>query len=139
MKRIIIFTTSYISFSLSLNAQGSIDIDDNIRMGVVNKEHVTITNSAFSLQDDVEQTPLIYGDFGTGNVGIGKIPVVGLDILGQDVNFYSGTTTNSFRIGRDAGNTFEQHVTDYHGYFDYIQDGDQGQDQTFILEIEAHL
>ena len=51
-------------------AQGSIDIDTDIQMGVAGTEHVKITDTNFSVHQDAAN-PLIYGDFGTGNVGIG--------------------------------------------------------------------
>lgn len=56
--------------SWQLNAQGSIDIDTNIQMGVAGTEHVKITSSDFSIHQD-PNSPIIYADFLSGNLGIG--------------------------------------------------------------------
>lgn len=82
MKVILTFAaliTAHFAFS-----QGSIDIDTNIQMGVVGTEHVKITSNAFSVHNGAGGTPLIYGDFASGKVGIGTTsPGQKLDINGS--------------------------------------------------------
>ena len=70
MKKTSILTILAILSTHYLLAQGSIDIDTNIQMGVAGTEHVKITETNFSIHQD-EVNPLIYGDFVTGRVGIG--------------------------------------------------------------------
>ena len=71
----------------------------------------------------------------TGNkVGIGKSsPGVKLDVLGQDVNFFSGTGFNTLKIGRNANEHFKFYVTDNNVFFDYKQDADGDTRHTFYI------
>ena len=115
--------------------QGKIDVDNlSVQMGMGTNVHVNLTASNFTVQDAAGST-LISGDFSTGNVGIGKMPSssVSLDVLGQDVNFFSNNATNNLLLGRDGAQYLKLHVSDYHGYIDYQQDADQGQDQIFYI------
>ncbi len=73
----------FLAVQISL-AQGYIDIDTNIQMGMVNSEHVKITSSGFNIHNNNANQPLIYGDFATGNVGIGTDdPTKKLDVSGS--------------------------------------------------------
>ena len=69
MKKTTLLIIAALTFAQMSIAQGSIDIDTNIQMGVVGTEHVKITNDYFSVHPNVTGTPLIYGDYGSGKVG----------------------------------------------------------------------
>ena len=71
MKREALLSIVISCISLQASSQGYIDIDTNIQMGMVNSEHVKITSSAFNIHSNDPTQPLIFGDFGNGNVGIG--------------------------------------------------------------------
>ena len=79
----IISTITSIHFSY---AQGSIDIDDlSVQMGVAGQEHMRIAEGYFSIHPNTAQTPLIYGDFGSGNVGIGtSLPKAEFHLYGEE-------------------------------------------------------
>ncbi|CAD5265031.1 MULTISPECIES: hypothetical protein [unclassified Imperialibacter] len=60
---------------------------------------------------------------GDGKVGIGTSELTSkLNVLGQNAQFFSGTSANSLWIGRNTYETFQFRVTDSHGYLDLIQD-----------------
>jgi hypothetical protein len=72
----------------------------------------------------------------SGNVGIGLnavAPTAKFEVIGQDVNFISGTAYNSLSIGRTAAEKFVLNATDYHGYIDYVQDVDNDEPHVFYL------
>jgi hypothetical protein len=72
--------------------------------------------------------------FTAGNVGIGTTsPSVKLEVLGQDVKFFSNTLTNTFSIGRNVYEKFSLQVTDGHGYLDYEQDADNNSSHIFYI------
>ncbi|NOY38046.1 MAG: hypothetical protein GXO83_10800 [Chlorobi bacterium] len=69
-----------------------------------------------------------------GKVGIGTTsPATILDVLGQNVNFYSGSGINTLNIGRNSNEKFKIYVTDSHGYLDYIQDSDNNTSHVFYI------
>lgn len=51
-------------------AQGYIDVDTNIQMGVVDNEHVKITSSSFSIHNDTSN-PILFADLITNDLMIG--------------------------------------------------------------------
>jgi len=69
-----------------------------------------------------------------GNVGIGTIsPSAKLEVLGQDIEFYSGTGNQSLQLGRNANERLEMYVNDNMGKITAIQDADGNSAHNFIL------
>ena len=97
-----------------------------------------------SLEPDV--TPHIYGAsnqwqrkindlyYNDGNVGIGTTNLSSkFNVLGQNMEVYSGTAENTFRFGRNINENFKFYVTDNNGYIDYIQDSDNNSTHVFYI------
>ncbi len=105
--RTILIITGLLISKLSIG-HGSIDIDTNIQTGVVGTEHVKITSSAFSLHHGAGGTPLIYGDFSTGNAGIGTTdPSDKLTVVGNlKLSNKSWFTEDDALIQRNGGSAF---------------------------------
>jgi hypothetical protein len=71
---------------------------------------------------------------GNGNVGIGTAePSAKLEVLGQDIEFYSGTGSQSLQLGRNASERLEMYVNDNMGKITAIQDADGNSAHDFIL------
>ena len=69
-----------------------------------------------------------------GNVGIGTTdPSAKLEVLGQDIEFYSGTGDQSLQLGRGANERLEMYVNDNMGKITAIQDADSNGPHNFIL------
>ena len=70
----------------------------------------------------------------SGKVGIGTIDLTSkFNVLGQDVDFYSGTLDNTLRIGRDIEQNFRLHINDNHGFLDLNQDQDENGDHVLWI------
>ena len=70
----------------------------------------------------------------TGKVGIGTTsPSAKLEVLGQDIEFYSGTGSQSLQLGRNANERLEMYVNDNMGKITAIQDADGDGPHNFIL------
>ena len=70
----------------------------------------------------------------SGNVGIGVTgPSAKLEVLGQDIEFYSGTGSQSLQLGRNASERLEMYVNDNMGKITAIQDADSNGPHNFIL------
>ena len=74
-----------------------------------------------------------------GKVGIGTSALTSkFNVFGQDIDFFSGTTENTLRIGRNNNENFGLYVTDNNGYIDYNQDADEnGQHVLYIRNISG--
>lgn len=69
-----------------------------------------------------------------GKVGIGtQTPATKLDVRGQDVSLYSGTSNNSLHIGRNTGERFQIYVEDLDGRIDFFQDSDNNNRHPFYI------
>ena len=102
MKRTTLLTIAYFAFVYLSNSQGSIDIDTNIQMGIAGMEHVKITNTNFSIHQDAAN-PLIYGDFVSGNVGIGtNNPLFPFHVSGAGFGSHLSIETDMGGAGRPS-------------------------------------
>ena len=71
----------------------------------------------------------------SGKVGIGTVsPSVKLEVLGQDIEFYSGTGDQSLQLGRNVNERLELYVNDNMGKITAIQDSDGNGPHNFILD-----
>ena len=69
-----------------------------------------------------------------GNVGIGTTSLnAKFNIVGQDIEFYSGTNENTLKFGRNSNEYFKFYVNDNHGFLDYIQDADENSSHVFYI------
>ena len=60
-----------------------------------------------------------------GKLGLGThTPGEWLSVVGQDVSFYSNTTTNTLSLGRNINEALKIEVQDTHAFIDLIQDSD---------------
>ena len=70
----------------------------------------------------------------SGNIGIGTTDVTSkFKVIGQDIEFYSGTAENTFRFGRNINENFKFYVTDNSGFLDYNQDDDDNSSHVFFI------
>ncbi len=69
-----------------------------------------------------------------GKIGIGTSTLNSqLNVVGQDIEFYSSTAENTFRFGRNINENFKFYVTDKNGYLDYNQDSDNDGTHVFYI------
>lgn len=71
-----------------------------------------------------------------GRVGIGTPnPSAKLEVLGQDVEFFSGTATQNMKIGRSDNENIHFYVSDGGAHMHYDQDETDGTDHDFTFDI----
>ena len=98
-------------------------------------------SSVFKIQQELSNTAgVLIGLTDTftinqyGNVGIGTTsPSVKLEVLGQDVEFYSGTGSQSLQVGRNGSERLETYVNDNTIKLTAYQDSDGDGSHNFIL------
>ena len=133
-------------------SQGSVDIDDlSVQMGVASKEKIRITDANFSIHSDVGQSPLLYGDFLSGNLMIGttasRYSGVNIESLSNyHISLFRNTTGANgptIRLGKTGSGTLNGNTivsnNDRLGLLMFMAGDGAGSDASSVAEIGSFV
>ncbi len=109
--------------------RGEIEIENN------NQHHSNIYLKTSSSAEDLK-TRMVIDPYGKVGIGTGILNAH-FNVKGQNAQFYSGTLTNSVRMGRNEDEHFNLRVEDNDGFLDYNQDEDENGDHVFYIRNRA--